>query len=566
MKSTAGALAFLVARTTRNRLARQVARLKSPRYAIAAAVGLLYFWGVFARPGVRPQSPSPTLGTVGGIGLAITVLTWWLSGGVTGALAFQPAEVQLLFPAPVSRRMLLGYKVARSQLLLLLSCVLWTLLTRSWGVTLSWPLRFATLWGFFSILSLHRLGAALVMAPPVSAGRRVATVAGKALAATAAAALVAGVAPVILRFGSLGFSGGIRALGAALAAPPAGYALAPFRVVTAPLYAATPDAWLRGFAIVVGIVGLHLVWVFGMNVRFEEVAALASADLARKVAAFKERRAGGAAVIRPGKAVRSWLPLAPLGRPAVAIVWKNTVALMRTGVLRVAILIIVVLVAMSGVIWSGDSAATGGGASIPFVTLAAMSLLLGPRAVRNDLRQELLCLASIKTYPLSGATVVFAEMASPTLVLSLFQMVMLALAYLSLPASFRATWDISTTVALGLLAPLVLLSVNAASVGVQNAFALVFPGWVRLGADSGGVEAIGQTMVVTIGSFLVLMISLILPVVSGVVVYALLHTALGGMGLGLAGLVGVVVLGVEVGLLVAALGSLFERTDPTALA
>ena len=254
MKSTAGALAFLVARTTRNRLARQVARLKSPRYAIAAAVGLLYFWGVFARPGVRSQSPSPTLGTVGGIGLAITVLTWWLSGGVTGALAFQPAEVQLLFPAPVSRRMLLGYKVARSQLLLLLSCVLWTLLTRSWGVTLSWPLRFATLWGFFSILSLHRLGAALVMAPPVSAGRRVATVAGKALAAAAAAALVAGVAPVILRFGSLGFPGGIRALGAALAAPPAGYALAPFRVVTAPLYAATPDAWLRGFASVVGVI------------------------------------------------------------------------------------------------------------------------------------------------------------------------------------------------------------------------------------------------------------------------------------------------------------------------
>lgn len=565
MSGSAGALAFLIARTTRNRMARQLGRLRKPRYAIAAGAGLLYFWGVFGRSGTGPAGPTPTLGTVGGIGLAITVLTWWLGGGVTGALAFQPAEVQLLFPAPVSRRTLIVYKVVRSQLLLLLSCVLWTLLTRTWGVTLSWPLRFATLWGFFSMLSLHRLGAALVMTPPVSGRRRVAMVAGKVLAAAAAVAILAAVTPILFRFGSLEISDGLRALGAALAAPPARYALAPFQLVVAPLYAATPEAWARAFVIVMGIVGLHLVWVLAMNVRFEEVAALASADLARRVAAFKERRAGGAAVMRPGKAVRSWLPLAPLGRPAGAIVWKNTVALMRTGMLRTALVIVVLMIGVSYAMTAGDERGAGPGASIPFVTLAAMALLLGPRAVRNDLRQDLLSLASIKTYPLTGATVVFAELASPTIVLTLFQLAMLGLAYVSLPASYRATWGTATTAALGLLAPVALLTVNAASVGIQNAFALLFPGWVRLGPDSGGVEAIGQTMVVTIGSFFVVMISLILPVLSGVVVYALLHTALGGMGLGLAGAVGVGVLGVEVALMVAALGSMFDRTDPTAI-
>jgi hypothetical protein len=95
MTGTGGALAFLILRTTRNRIARQLGRLRSPRYALAAIVGLLYFWMVFARPGAGPRNPgvsgtSPTLGTLGGIGFAITVLTWWLRGGVTGALAFQP--------------------------------------------------------------------------------------------------------------------------------------------------------------------------------------------------------------------------------------------------------------------------------------------------------------------------------------------------------------------------------------------------------------------------------------------------------------------------------------------
>ena len=182
-----------------------------------------------------------------------------------------------------------------------------------------------------------------------------------------------------------------------------------------------------------------------------------------------------------------------------------------------------------------------------------------------DLRQDLLSLASIKTYPLTGTAVVFAEIASPTLVLTLFQLAMLGLAYVSLPASYRASVDTLTALSVGLVAPLALAAINAASVGVQNAFALLLPGWVRLGPDSGGVEAIGQTMVVTLGSFLVLTIALILPTLSGVVVYALLHTALGGIGLGLAGAVGVVVLGVEVALMVAALGSIFERTDPTAI-
>jgi ABC-2 type transport system permease protein len=569
MTGTAGALAFLIARTTRNRIARQLARLKSPRYAIAAIVGLLYFWLVFARPGAVGRNPgtvgtSPVLGTVGGIGFAITVLVWWLRGGVTGALAFQPAEVQLLFPAPVSRRTLIGYKVIRSQLLLLLSGLIWTLLTRRWGVTLSAPLRFATIWGFFSVLSLHRLGTALVMTQPLTGGRRAALYAGRTLAAAAAFGLLAGVGPVVLRLRSLGFEEGFRALGAALATPPAAWALAPFRLMLAPLYAPSLAAWVPAFAIVLGVILLHLVWVLSLNVAFEEVAATASADMAKRISAFRERRAGGAAVIRPGKVVRSWLPLAPLGRPAIAIVWKNTVALIRTGILRAALMVVLVLVAMSGVMMR--AADNGGPATaIPFLILAGMAFVLGPRMVRNDLRQDLLSLASIKTYPLSGAMVVLAEMASPTLVLSVFQFVMLTMAYVMLPATYRVVVDLPSTLAIGLVLPFAVLAINAASVGVQNAVALLFPTWVRLGADSGGIEAIGQTLVVTIGSMLVLLLSLVLPVGAAVTIATVLRPSVGGIGVALGAAVGVIALGIEVGFMVGGLGALFERTDPTSI-
>jgi hypothetical protein len=569
MTGTTGALAFLIARTTRNRIARQLARLKSPRYAIAAIVGLLYFWMVFARPGAGSQNPgvrgtSPTVGTLGGIGFAITVLTWWLRGGVNGALAFQPAEVQLLFPAPVSRRGLIAYKVVRSQLLLLLSGILWTLLTRSWGVTLVAPLRFATIWAFFSVMSLHRLGTALVMTQPLTGGRRAALFLGKALAAAAVVGLVAGVGPALLRLRSLGFTEGFRALGAALAAPPASWALAPFRLILAPLYAASFQAWLQAFAIVMGVALLHLVWVFALNVPFEEVAVTASADLAKKIAAVRQRRAGGASVIRPGKVVRTWLPLAPEGRPAVAIVWKNTVALFRTGILRAAILVAAILAAMS-VLTRGANDSGGPAPSIPFLILTVMTFVLGPRIVRNDLRQDLLSLASIKTYPLSGAMVVLAEMASPTLVLSLFQLAMLGMAYATLPGDYRARFDLSSSLAVALVAPFAVLAINAASVGIQNGVALLFPGWVRLGPDSGGIEAIGQTLVVTIGSMLVLLLSLLLPAVATITISALLRPGLGAIGIALGGAVGVIALGIEIGFLVGGLGALFERTDATLL-
>lgn len=567
MTGTSGAFAFLIFRTTRNRIARQLSRLRNPRYAVAAVVGIGYLWLVFARPNPGPPragAASPIMGSVAGIGLSITVIIWWLRGAGASALAFLPAEVQLLFPAPVTRRQLLVYRVVRSQILLLLSSIIWTLLSRSWGTGLGAPLRYLTVWGVFSVLGLHRLGAALVQVGPVRGLRWMALMAGRVLAAAAALALAVGIGPAVFQIGNLGWQQGLKAVGAALSVAPAVWALAPVQLVLGPLYTSSPGAWIRAFGLVAGIMALHLVWVLAMNVGFEEVAATASADLAKRIAAFKARRAGGA-VVPKGKVGRAWFPLAPVGPPPVAIVWKNTVALVRTGALRTLLLVTVVLVGFSYLMSTTRGGRESSAVAVPFLTIAVMAFVLGPRIMRNDLRQDLLSLASIKTFPVSGAALVAAELASPTLVLSLFQLTMVALAVLSLPSDARALFDRWSLASLVIVMPAVLLALNAANVGIQNAAALLFPGWVRLGSDSGGIEAIGQTLLVTFGSMLVLLLSLVVPFVAGAIAFEVANSALGGFGLAAASALGALVLGGEVVILVRAMGRWFERIDPTAL-
>ena len=572
MNDHARAFTFLIWRTTRNRIARQVGRLRNPRYALALIMGGGYMWFVFLRPGASraPGAGGPdiggTLGSAAGIGIAITTLWWWLWGGVSGGLAFQPAEVQFLFTAPVSRRALIAYKIVRAQLLLLFNALIWSLLLRRWGVTISAPLRFGTAWGFFSILSLHRLGAALVQAKPVLGRRKLALLTGQALAALAAACLLAGILPVLLQFGTLGIEEGFRALGRALSSPPASYALAPFHLIMAPLYATSVEAWLQAFAIVFGVALLHLAWIFSMDVEFEENAVTATVALAKTVAAFKSRRAGGGEIVRVTKVKPTRYRLRPIGHPAVAIVWKNTVGLGRTNSARTFILLLAIIVVGSRLM-SRIGGETGGAAlAAPFLIIALMTFVVGPRMVRNDLRQDLLSLALLKSYPIGGAAVVVAEVTSPTVLLAAFQLFMLVVGYFSVSASVRAGWPLTTTVAIAVVTPFLLLALNATTVVIQNGMALLFPGWVRLGPDSGGIEAIGQNMLMMIGSLLALAIMLILPGLVGTALAFLLRPSLGIAAGAVAGAAVVIVLALQAAGLIKVLGGVFERMDPSALA
>uniref|UniRef100_UPI001F0755F4 putative ABC exporter domain-containing protein n=1 Tax=Myxococcus vastator TaxID=2709664 RepID=UPI001F0755F4 len=114
------AVAFLWAATWRNRIRRQLERLRKPRYLLGALVGAAYLYSVFFRrldfrgpvgpvsEGVRLFAELSLVGSALG-----TLFAAWALGRDRPSLSFSETEVVQLFPAPVPRRALLQYKLVR---------------------------------------------------------------------------------------------------------------------------------------------------------------------------------------------------------------------------------------------------------------------------------------------------------------------------------------------------------------------------------------------------------------------------------------------------------------------
>src|SRR6185437_9112976 len=103
--------------------------------------------------------------------------------------------------------------------------------------------------------------------------------------------------------------------------------LLPFRLVTAPSFTHSVDAWLAAMLPGLGIVLLHVFWVLRSDAAFEEAAAMASTEQARRIDAMRSRKS----TLEPVKVKDGGsLALASTGVPAIAILWKNAIALRRT--------------------------------------------------------------------------------------------------------------------------------------------------------------------------------------------------------------------------------------------
>src|SRR3954463_5165522 len=160
-----GVFGYLTWRSTRNRVARQLQQLRSPRYLAALLLGLAYLW--FVVIGQRPTPAAATadpkvLELIGACALMGAVAWGWIFGVERRVLAFTPAEVTFLFSGPVSRRGLIQFKLLHSQLLILFNALLWTLILSRERFGVSAWLRVLSIWVLLTTLSLHRLGASFV--------------------------------------------------------------------------------------------------------------------------------------------------------------------------------------------------------------------------------------------------------------------------------------------------------------------------------------------------------------------------------------------------------------------
>ncbi|MFL5574936.1 MAG: putative ABC exporter domain-containing protein [Gemmatimonadaceae bacterium] len=571
-----GAYVFLTWHSARNRFLQQARRLRNPRYIVALVLGVVYFYVALFRQ-TRPTGNAPgfLFGTgadaILALGLVALTTRWWLFGGDQTALAFSPAEVQFLFPAPVSRRSLVHFKLLRSQVVVLLNTLLWVVLLRKGSASLSLWARALAFWVMFSTLTLHRLGASLVRASArehgaAGARRGIVPIAVFAVVVGSVTWALVGALPVMRTATSPAELFG--ALKHALAAPLPATVLLPFRAVLRPSLAGGLTEWARTFWPALLIMVLHYAWVVRTNAAFEEAAIEASARRAARVAAIRDGRglAAAAAAARGGRVPRPWFPLAPTGEPAVALLWKNVVSVTRafrwTSVLFLVLGIGALLVVVA--YQSSPDDAAGLLATIVGVW-AGLTVLTGPLWVRNDLRQDLPKLALLRAYPLRGARVVGAQVASSTIVLTTLQYVLLTIGFVALLADPDAPLTPGgRALALGAIFAL-LPAVNAASLCIQNAVALLFPSWVRLGPTHGrpgGVEAMGQNLLTTVLALIVLSVLLVLPVATGGAAGYLLRHTLGRAGWAIGLAVAIAMLAAEVLGMVRWLGKLFERTEP----
>ena len=572
------ALCYLQYHSTRNHLIARLQRLKKPKYLFGAMVGGLYFYWYFFRYlihgyGAAPSGAVPPyfsgdlqglMPSLAALGLFIILLFAWLIPHERAALTFTEAEVAFLFPAPVSRRTLVHFKLLRSQVRILASAFFLTLLSRRFGGQI-WTHAFGW-WLVLSTLNLHLLGSSfartLLLDHGVSHRLR------RSLVLLVTLGLGGGVylwakstLPPLATADTGDFQALLKYGQALLTAGPAWYLLYPFRLLLQPFFATDTAAFFTALGPALGLFSLHYFWVIFSDVAFEEASLVASQKLAVRIAAV---RAGNwQAARKPSKPARAWFVLAPTGPAVTALVWKNLLVLRQVLSPRLWILLLVIgMVLLGGLGHSGHK-------SLPLVAVLGVAivlgytLLLGPQLLRLDFRRDLPQADILKTFPLPGWQLALGEILAPVIVLAGFQWLLIAFGLglsLLLPVKFKA---LAVLIGLGTL--FILPVLDFLLLLIPNAAVLLFPSWIQAGKDSPrGIEATGQRLIMAIGQLLALLIALVPPALVFSAFFYPLKWALGLFAAATLGvLAALLALALEAGFGVLLLGKLFERFDVT---
>jgi len=568
-----GAFAFLLWSSWRNRFVSQLRRIRSPRYAVALLVGGLYLWWFFFRPTQRvgPAAGMVFLGRpmqfIAIVFVVLSTLGTWVVGSDRTALAFNQAEVALLFPAPLSRRALLAYKLFRAQIMVLINALIWVFILRRGGTELPSLLRALGLWVMFSTLNLHRLGAALVRASWTE--HRAAALRKHAISIALFGILCFCVLYSLVQdrhrlLAAVGPMETFNVMLDAVAKPPASYALYPFRAVITPTFAKTVAEWMSGIVPAVIALVAHIVWVFYTDRAFEEAAIEASAERARLLEAFRQRRGMTAP---PKVKTHRTVKLGSTGHPARAIIWKNTLCLIRT-VPLMPFVIPAIIGAIFGLTVAGGHSDWPKRVMAAAASMFATTFFFGWRMIRNDLRHDMVNLSLLKTLPISSSEIVLAEVASAMLPLVVVEFALGVVTYIGAELTSIPPLSPPLTPQLRLMflvvSPVALIALNGALLTIQNATAVLFPAWVRLGPTvTGGVEALGQNVLSFAGIVFCLVLGLIVPMfVATIVSVAMRDQAV--VGLATAIITGSILLAAETYGVIHLLGRAFDRAEPAA--
>jgi hypothetical protein len=559
------AVAFLWWATLKNRGRKQLERMRQPKYLAGLVVGGAYLYLMVVRrmnfsrsvEALPPGASSLAELSLGSM-LMLTLAAAWVLGQNRPSLAFSETEVQQLFSAPISRRELLHYKLARSVVGAGVTSVFTTLFIGR-AVTPHLVLFFVGSVLAFVTANLHVTAASFVRTRLVRLGAW-----GTVLRWTVILVLLAAFAlAVYVAFQAHPFPSepqGKQAqqwLTTLVAHPALQAALWPGRVLVAPALAPDVGSFLRTLPLLLGLLGAHYLWVSVMIVPFEEAVVVRVEEVARQ-RSKRSSRIGHFVMRKP------LFRLGSSGRPEVALLWKNLTAARRMGGLEVVLVLALLgLVVPIGVSVFAPAVLTETLQAMVaiYLSFAAMLTVFGPVSLRSDLRLDLPKLDLLRAMPLTGRQVVAAEVLAPGLLLAGLQLGLLALA-MAMAVGAPGKWGAELWVAGGLgLAPL-LPALAIAGVFVQNAAVVLFPAWLPAdGERARGIEALGQRLLTLAGAVVVLLGGLLPAAIVAALVGFALYGVLGVWALPCAGLTAAAGLAFEVALGVMALGRAFDRMD-----
>jgi ABC-2 type transport system permease protein len=571
-----GASLYIIVCSARNRVRVRLRRLKEPKYLVGAVVGVLYFYfTVFARMfgrnaassharGGTPLPPGMSLDALRAsgpalVGVAFLVLMAlaWLFPSDSGLLDFTEPEVQFLFVAPVSRRQLLIHRLMRSQIGLLFAAIVPAIVFPS--ASMGGRLKIAMgMWVIFLAMKVHFTGISLARASlsihgadarrkqwgPLAVMLGAVAIVGVAIARAFMATPLAGPGDALDRLGAVSLTGAPHVI------------LWPFMALARPLFVTGPGPYLTALALSVGVLLANVAWVLKSDAAFQDATAQAAA----RAAAKKTRKTAV-----PRARMTSWT-LALTGRPEPMFVWKNTLQVVRetnlVSLLRYGAPLLGASVAFGAAFMSGSHAGNaaavfGGGGAL----IAALTVLLGPQMARSDLRQDLLHLEVLKTWPLRSADVVRGEMIWPASLCTLIAWLALACATILSSAAFTRT-PLGTRLAVAGAAALLAPSLVLAQFTIHNAAAVLFPAWVPLGTGRPkGIDAMGQRLILFTGVLLGLAVVMLPGAIAGGLLWFAFYRLIGVAVLVPAAAVCTVIVLIEVLMATEALGPIYERLD-----
>jgi hypothetical protein len=414
--------------------------------------------------------------------LVVLAINWLVPR--RAALQFSESEIAFLFPAPVSRRMLVHYRLLSAQLGIAFTALIFTVVFgRGRGFGGHGAYQFIGWWLVLAMMNLHFTGTSFFYSRLLN--RSMTTVRQRAITLGAIAATL--LALVIWTAFSIRLPTDAdvasqhdlaQYAAQVLHAGPMPWLLALPKLAVAPYFATEAGGFALALILALTLLVAHYFWVVHTEVSFEE------ATIARAEKRAARRRAGREGDwrghVRVHKQIAPPFRLSGRGAPELAFLWKNLIA---TGPLaRPKSLVALAVVFGGAAAWLArrpELEAISAGVLLVSLVVLVFTVLLGPQMARQDLRTDLANADLLKTYPLRGWQIVLGELLAPVYLLTAVFWIALLMSYLSLPemAASRITpaLRVEAAFALAVLAPPFI----ALQLLIPNTTAVLFPAWCK---------------------------------------------------------------------------------------